>query len=374
MQRLLDHCCGEHLLKYLPLASVLAFSRTCSTMRKFVESREEVWEKEIPNGMASELSPRDAIQSIGRASNMLLGRMVPNCDIATDKVVHVLEFDCRFFVVTHSLCVFVSDDRSCSQFYWYAHGTTAYGTINDVSSCGSDLFAASIHGMRWLSLDATRNARQRQWSQLVLPFPITRISIEVPGYAYLLLNTGTIGFYKYRNMGSDREQTYFVIRPVYTMATHLVAMPDSNSVVVGCTRKFIATLGMREHTEKLTMYSDAGPEDSIEAMQLIRPSHEVAVLFKNFHLCIMNPEASVIRRVGLVPFSQTLPVCMATHGNNIHIFPYCQQFTYSDKKKEVRITNPLHGRIVTSCLISQDCTMAVLSCLVGEIFAVNLVC
>ena len=64
---------------------------------------------------------------------------------------------------------------------------------------------------------------------------------------------------------------------------------------------------------------------------------------------------------------------MATHGDNVHLFPYCQQFTYSRRKNCLSMTNPLHGRVVTSCIISKDCTVAVVACLVGEVFVVPLV-
>tara|TARA_Y100000817_G_scaffold175780_1_gene137265 strand:- start:1018 stop:1590 length:573 start_codon:yes stop_codon:yes gene_type:complete len=188
----------------------------------------------------------------------------------------------------------------------------------------------------------------------------------------MLLTNGTVGYYQYSNLGTGREHTYFTIRPVHTSATHVVAMPKGDECMVGCTDKYVEKMSMESHTEVLSIYSEAGGGDSIESMVLIKPSGNVAVLFKNFHLCIVTADCMSIRLVGLVPFCQTLPVCMVTHGNNVHVLPYCQQFTYSDGKDELKMTNPLHGRVITSCVISQDCSTAVLSCVAGQIFAVPL--
>ena len=217
----------------MPISSALALSRTCSTMRKLVENDQQVFKQSIPCNMNCSLSPRDTMTSIGRASNIFHNRTTPNCNIATDKIVHIVEYASRFFVVTESLCVFVSDDLDCKNFYWFAQGASAYGKISHVASCGKDLFACSLDGLRWLSLDSS-NRRHIAWSQLVLPFPITQMSVEVPGHAFILLNTGAVGYYRYSNMGNDREQTYFMIRSVHRTATHLVAMPDdADGVVVG---------------------------------------------------------------------------------------------------------------------------------------------
>ena len=371
METVVDHCNG-HVLKYMPICSVLALSKTSKKLNSFVKGQGYVWEREVPHGMSSGLSARDTIQSIGRASNVLHGRIVPNVHIATDRVVHIAEFNGRFYVITQSLCVFVSSDRECSQFYWYASGVSDNAYVTDISSCGKDLFASSTVGMRWLELGHT-NKNWRAWSHVILPFPIVKISAEVPGHAYVVLNTGVVGYYVYSGMGTDREQTHFTIRSVHSIATHIVSMPDPDRCVVGCTERFVVVIGMVNHSETFSTYPDADGGDSIESMQLIKPSGEVAILFKNFHLCILNTDSATIRRVGLVPFAQQLPVCMSSHGNNIHVFPHCQQFTYSDKRGSLEMTNALHGRIITSCFISNDYTMALVACSDSEIFAIPLI-
>ena len=373
METAIDHC-SEHVLKYMPIRSICALSVTSKSMHSFVKRHDEVWDHVVPCGMAPFATSRHIMHSIGRASNMMHGRSVPNCEIATDRVVHVAEYNRRFFLVTQSLAVYVSDDRGCHEFYWYTHCANAgVSPVLGVTSCGADLFACSLQGVRWLSLDSSTPSNNT-WSVFTwLPFPITRISVEVPGHAYMLLSNGTIGHYQYSRLGTDRESTYFTIRPAQTSATHIVALQVGEECMVGCTDKYVTKLSVLSDTEHCSCYSDADDGDSIESMVLIKPSGNVAVLFKNFHLCIINTQSMRIRRVGLVPFVQAIPVCMASHGNNVHVFPYCQQFTYSDTRDVVEMTNPLHGRIVTSCIISEDCSTAVLSCLVGEIFVVPLI-
>ena len=47
------------------------------------------------------------------------------------------------------------------------------------------------------------------------------------------------------------------------------------------TDKFVATLRMQS-TERLLTYHAAGADECIESMQLIKPSNEIAILFKIF--------------------------------------------------------------------------------------------